>query len=256
MHRAQHLFSNLQRKGKNTDIQRKAFFFWKFLHKNAGERARAIYVVPEWKKFTSCIPVAPAGPLQNHWNHHWRVHVFLLNPNRSSRLGDRAQQKKPDELSPIWFQWFCGKRGIRTPEPLQVNGFQDRRDRPLRHLSKKHLCMQAAWSITRLSEAFSSNAGAKIRAFSEIEKSIPTFSQKSCLSSFVRLTERAKKKAAGRIRQPSGIFITWQSTSCAWQESNLHELLHWILSPARLPIPPQAHTFRATKVRLSERRTK
>ena len=30
---------------------------------------------------------------------------------------------------------FCGKRGIRTPGALQLNGFQDRRDRPLRHPS-------------------------------------------------------------------------------------------------------------------------
>ena len=30
----------------------------------------------------------------------------------------------------------CGKRGIRTPGPVKVNGFQDRRDRPLRHLSE------------------------------------------------------------------------------------------------------------------------
>ena len=29
----------------------------------------------------------------------------------------------------------CGERGIRTPGPVTVNGFQDRRDRPLRHLS-------------------------------------------------------------------------------------------------------------------------
>jgi len=30
----------------------------------------------------------------------------------------------------------CGERGIRTPGPLQVNGFQDRRNRPLCHLSR------------------------------------------------------------------------------------------------------------------------
>ncbi len=30
---------------------------------------------------------------------------------------------------------FSGERGIRTPGPLQVNGFQDRRNRPLCHLS-------------------------------------------------------------------------------------------------------------------------
>ncbi len=30
---------------------------------------------------------------------------------------------------------LSGERGIRTPGPLQVNGFQDRRNRPLCHLS-------------------------------------------------------------------------------------------------------------------------
>jgi hypothetical protein len=29
----------------------------------------------------------------------------------------------------------CGERGIRTPGPVTVNGFQDRRIRPLCHLS-------------------------------------------------------------------------------------------------------------------------
>ncbi len=31
---------------------------------------------------------------------------------------------------------FCGERGIRTPGTSQFNGFQDRRDRPLCHLSE------------------------------------------------------------------------------------------------------------------------
>ena len=30
---------------------------------------------------------------------------------------------------------FSGERGIRTPGPVTVNGFQDRRIRPLCHLS-------------------------------------------------------------------------------------------------------------------------
>ena len=30
---------------------------------------------------------------------------------------------------------FSGEGGIRTPGPVTVNGFQDRRDRPLCHLS-------------------------------------------------------------------------------------------------------------------------
>ena len=33
------------------------------------------------------------------------------------------------------FYFPCGERGIRTPGPLTVNGFQDRRIRPLCHLS-------------------------------------------------------------------------------------------------------------------------
>ncbi len=37
-------------------------------------------------------------------------------------------------LFSYWLNWG-GKRGIRTPGPSQVNGFQDRRNRPLCHLS-------------------------------------------------------------------------------------------------------------------------
>ena len=64
--------------------------------------------------------------------------VFLLNMLAQASLATTLS-KKPDELSLIRFRWFCGKRGIRTPEPFQVNGFQDRRDRPLRHLSERLL---------------------------------------------------------------------------------------------------------------------
>ena len=31
---------------------------------------------------------------------------------------------------------YCGETGIRTPGTSQYNGFQDRRNRPLCHLSK------------------------------------------------------------------------------------------------------------------------
>ena len=33
------------------------------------------------------------------------------------------------------FDFLSGERGIRTPGPVTVNGFQDRRIRPLCHLS-------------------------------------------------------------------------------------------------------------------------
>ena len=35
----------------------------------------------------------------------------------------------------ILLQGLGGKRGIRTPGPVKINGFQDRRIRPLCHLS-------------------------------------------------------------------------------------------------------------------------
>ena len=34
---------------------------------------------------------------------------------------------------------LCGEGGIRTPGGVTLNGFQDRRDRPLCHLSLLHL---------------------------------------------------------------------------------------------------------------------
>ena len=38
--------------------------------------------------------------------------------------------------APLWgISFFGGERGIRTPGPFTVNGFQDRRNRPLCHLS-------------------------------------------------------------------------------------------------------------------------
>ena len=42
--------------------------------------------------------------------------------------------KKTGRLSSSGF--FCGEGGIRTPGSSQINGFQDRRNRPLCHLSK------------------------------------------------------------------------------------------------------------------------
>ena len=50
------------------------------------------------------------------------------------------------------FNVCCGETGIRTPGTSQYNGFQDRRNRPLCHLSK-----------TPLSEVLSVESGAKVR---------------------------------------------------------------------------------------------
>ena len=42
---------------------------------------------------------------------------------------------KKRALSDSFFILACGERGIRTPGASQLNGFQDRRNRPLCHLS-------------------------------------------------------------------------------------------------------------------------
>ena len=39
----------------------------------------------------------------------------------------------------------CGERGIRTPGASQLNGFQDRRNRPLCHLSFEIECKSTAF---------------------------------------------------------------------------------------------------------------
>ena len=53
---------------------------------------------------------------------------------------------------PLIIKVYCGETGIRTPGTSQYNGFQDRRNRPLCHLSK-----------TPLSEVLSVESGAKVR---------------------------------------------------------------------------------------------
>jgi hypothetical protein len=40
----------------------------------------------------------------------------------------------------------CGERGIRTPGPVTVNGFQDRRIRPLCHLSGRKIIIAGGFS--------------------------------------------------------------------------------------------------------------
>ena len=52
------------------------------------------------------------------------------------QFGTSRYEKEPDNRLSQSFKICGGEGGIRTPGPLQVNGFQDRRDRPLRHLSK------------------------------------------------------------------------------------------------------------------------
>ena len=53
-------------------------------------------------------------------------------PYRSELL-TVLHEKSPAQSAEL--QFVCGERGIRTPGPVKINGFQDRRIRPLCHLS-------------------------------------------------------------------------------------------------------------------------
>ena len=48
----------------------------------------------------------------------------------------------------------CGRRGIRTPGALQLNGFQDRRDRPLRHPSFRRTKVTWIFHLAKSSRLF------------------------------------------------------------------------------------------------------
>src|SRR5574344_3100308 len=59
----------------------------------------------------------------------------VLYPALFSKNAPISKKKAPCEV-PFFNVFFCGKRGIRTPGPVKINGFQDRRIRPLCHLSE------------------------------------------------------------------------------------------------------------------------
>ena len=59
--------------------------------------------------------------------HHF-IFCALRNASIPSSLIKNVRQRQT-------FYFPRGERGIRTPGPLTVNGFQDRRNRPLCHLS-------------------------------------------------------------------------------------------------------------------------
>ena len=80
------------------------------------------------------LPARRGGPLQ-HKTGCWRT-LFLYPPPplcKQSLQRSLGDTKKPDDLHHPVF--CCGEGGIRTPGTSQFNGFQDRRNRPLCHLS-------------------------------------------------------------------------------------------------------------------------
>ena len=57
--------------------------------------------------------------------------------------GGRGEIETKKSRKALTLRDLSGERGIRTPGTSQYNGFQDRRDRPLCHLSKTSLAGSA-----------------------------------------------------------------------------------------------------------------
>ena len=97
-------------------------FRWPSGHRNLQRSGRGI----EYPCAAAGIPANKKALLRNA--------ALLLASNLSPASGRRfSANNKGDAFLHRLF--VCGERGIRTPGPVKVNGFQDRRDRPLRHLS-------------------------------------------------------------------------------------------------------------------------
>ena len=59
--------------------------------------------------------------------------AFPVQGLTGAGLPTALHEKSPAQSAEL--QFVCGERGIRTPGPVKINGFQDRRIRPLCHLS-------------------------------------------------------------------------------------------------------------------------
>ena len=62
-----------------------------------------------------------------------RLFVLFCTSPLQEQTPDGLARKKPGALR--WASLLCGEGGIRTPGTSPFNGFQDRRNRPLCHLS-------------------------------------------------------------------------------------------------------------------------
>lgn len=66
----------------------------------------------------------------------------------------------------------------------------------------------------------------------------------SACALLVAVVGQSKSVVGSKACKGSGGRSVGQTDPTSWwarQGSNLHGLLHWILSPTRLPIPPRAH---------------
>ena len=86
---------------------------------------------PEWRGIK--YPFAAAGGLANK-NIAAQCN-FIFRPFLRQQAAAEGSQNKKEHVCTCSF--VCGERGIRTPGGVTLNGFQDRRIRPLCHLSNE-----------------------------------------------------------------------------------------------------------------------
>ena len=92
---------------------------WKLLDANSGERLACLSSCIDCLKF-----MLDANPSDFY------VDPFLRWPELTLPWTQSKMRKHPFDICA-----FSGERGIRTPGGVTLNGFQDRRNRPLCHLS-------------------------------------------------------------------------------------------------------------------------
>ena len=85
---------------------------------------------------------SPQGPLQTNAKNCLAPKepiFFCIYASRSNKFGNSHRCKKRLRYSskPSNSLCLCGRRGIRTPGSVKINGFQDRRNRPLCHPSSR-----------------------------------------------------------------------------------------------------------------------
>ena len=120
-----------------------------------------------------------------------------VSPKNPKKLGTTANKKSPIHYESATCQFEgCGERGIRTPGTSQYDGFQDRCNRPLCHLSL-------------------SVRGAKVRIIFLIANYLGRF------FTFGHYTETSDTASSPSVGHATISIASNRSTACVISSSNL-----------------------------------
>ena len=107
------------------------------MHKSACDRNSKNGILSGFAALRAPHPSSPArrgGTKQIEAQRPAAFRAFSVQGLTGAGLPTALYEKSPAQSAEL--QFVCGERGIRTPGPVKINGFQDRRIRPLCHLSK------------------------------------------------------------------------------------------------------------------------